>query len=268
MKKIFWIVILCIFLIDIDVSASTKTYTRTKDNLLVPENVEVNEDNINSILNTKAVDSKEKIYDFAQILTKKEEEALYKNMKEYIKESDVDLVFLTEKNVGDMYPTDYMKNFYDYNMFKKNGIIFLVLMDVKEVKIFMITTGNITDFYTEERIEDILRYVYDSFDTKKYYEGFDTYIKIVHGFYKMELKEGGTLKIDDGGNVVKTFPWIDIVILSITVTFIIVFISFYLFDNKTAKVLEVKNNDVVEINKESEEFLGDDVIKTEKKPKN
>ena len=132
----------------------------------------------------------------------------------------------------------------------------------------MITTGDVTDFYNNERIGDILKYVYNNFSEAKYYDGFDTYVKIVQGYYKMQLEEGGYLKIDDEGNIIKTLPWGDIIILSITLTFIIMFTMFYLFNTKNNDSVLTKKetfNNNLNVRKLGKEFLGESVLK---RPKN
>ena len=79
MRKVCYlllIVILFSFCI-VPVSASTNTFSRTEDNLLVSSDITVTSQNIDNILNTPAVDASEKVYDFAELLTLSEEEKLY-----------------------------------------------------------------------------------------------------------------------------------------------------------------------------------------------
>lgn len=63
-KYLLLIVILFGFCI-IPVSASTNTFTRTEDNLLVSPDITVTSQNLDNILGTPAVDASEKVYDFA-----------------------------------------------------------------------------------------------------------------------------------------------------------------------------------------------------------
>ena len=49
------------------VSASTNTNTRTEDNYLINDWIEVTDSNRGNILNTPAVNAEEKIYDFADL---------------------------------------------------------------------------------------------------------------------------------------------------------------------------------------------------------
>ena len=129
MKKIFLSIIIFLGSVNV-VFASTKTYERTTDNLRIPNNVVVNEENINYILNTKAVDANEKIYDFADILTEKEETNLYKDIDNFVKDTTLDLIILTEKGNLNLDNANYAFNFYPMFMKKKfipSPIPFLLL---------------------------------------------------------------------------------------------------------------------------------------------
>ena len=132
MKKA--ILILICFLSSLDVAlASTKTYERTKDNLRVPSSVTVNSENIDYILNTKAVDASEKIYDYAALLSDKEEEEIFEKIRKFINDSSIDLVIITEKDYQ-ITPVAYAYNFYDYNNFKKEGLIFFIFICLQQEK--------------------------------------------------------------------------------------------------------------------------------------
>ena len=66
-------------------------------------------------------------------------------------------------------------------------------------------------------------YVYKDIAGGSYYKAVDDYIKILDGFYRMN---DGNYKVDKEGRVVKSIPWIEIVVLSVALTFIIVVILF------------------------------------------
>ncbi len=249
MKKFLFIII---FILNINtVYASTKTYNRTIDNLKVPDNIEVTDNNINAILDTKAVNEKEKIYDYANILTETQEEKVYKKITKFIKESNIDIVIITEKEkLPD--PANYAFNFYDYNYFKPNGLIFLINLVDNKTNIYMWTSGNVTKTYNSKRIEAILKYEYDLFLNKKYYKGIDNFVKVVHSYYIAD-KEGTLVRMNKKGNVIKTIPWFDIFILSVALTFIL---SFFL--NKKVSVNRVDYQRYLvkqDITLESEELI-------------
>lgn len=202
------------------VFASTKIYERTKDNLLVPDSVTVNDENINYILNTKAVDESEKIYDYADLFTDKEEAKIFSAVKKYIEDTSTDLIILTEKDIDNKDLTSYAFNFYDYNKFKKNGLIFFIYEEDKKINIYMWTSGDSYKIYTEKTIQDILEYIHPFFNEKKYYKGTSDFVKIVHNFYSANEK-GRVVKINSKGEVVNDIPWLDLIIIFVSLTFII-----------------------------------------------
>lgn len=264
-KLIFLNIIVISFLFfKLDVYATVKTYDRTEQNLLIPDSVIVTENNKKAILDTPAVDSSDKIYDFAEVLTTKEEEKLLKNMKNFIDESNMDLIFLTAQDTNSYSIEDYVYQFYDYNSFNKNGLIFFVLVG-SENHIFMGTSGNINQYYSSERINQILEYVIKYIDKKEYYEGFDVYTKIVKGFYNID--NGAKVNIKNNGEVVKTVSWLNILIFSLAATFIIVFFSVhFIIKNKNIKYIrKYIDGNTFFINKELEVCIGTNIEKEEKK---
>lgn len=260
MRKI--VLILICFLSFFDVAlASTKTYERTKDNLRVPSSVTVNSENIDYIFNTKAVDALEKIYDYAALLNDKEEKEIYEKIKKFIDDSQMDLVIITEKDYLQITPVAYAYNFYDYNDFKKNGLIFFLQMIDNNYNIYLFTSGEVFNIYTEKRIQDILEYVHTYFENKEYFEGMDSFVKIVHSFYIAD-KKGESVKINKNGEVVKSIPWIDLVVLSLAITFIIMYLLLKKKNISKNININIKRKNI-ELNK-NQEYIDRLVLKKEK----
>ena len=94
-KKIFIIISLVLFCFTINVDASTKTYERTNDNLLVPDYIEVTDSNRSNVLLTPAVNADEKIYDYADLFSDSEEDKLYEQVKKFYDNTNYDLAVVT-----------------------------------------------------------------------------------------------------------------------------------------------------------------------------
>ena len=185
------------FLLGINVNATNKTYPRTNNNLLLPKDVVVTDDNLQHILNTPAVDSKEKVYDFADVLSDPEEEKILKSIKKFIKSSGYDSVVVTTNNLNGYKMTDYSYNFYDYNDFKDNGLIFVIFVNESNPEIFMTTNSLSTDadvykiYNKDDRVKQTLAYVYKDVQNKEYYSAVDKYLTVVQGFYDLEKGSNG-----------------------------------------------------------------------------
>ncbi len=225
-KKIILFIVLCL---PFSVFASTKTFTRTPEKPLTPPDVIVDNNYLSIILKTPAVDSSEKLYDFADLYTDKEEEKLLDQIKLYIDSSKIDLAIVTTKDLCGFTISDYAYHFYDFNDFKREGIIFVIYVDEQESSIYMANngdeTGTVFTLYNDSVVKKTLHYVYKDIKTKNYYSATDNFIKILQGFYNLD--HNGNYRINKSGEIVEEIPWIEIIILGVTLTFIIDMIFIY-----------------------------------------
>ena len=238
--KFFIVIILMVLFANIDCYASVDTFERTDSNLRVPDSITVNSSNIRDIKNTPSVSSSEKIYDYADLLTVKEEEKLYKKISEFINKNDVDLIILTTNNLNNYSIDDYTYNFYCYNYFNKNAVVFTIYNNTVEPVIYMYNNGDkVASIFTDDVINEILEYVYQNIDTGNYYKAISDYVKIVEGFY--DIDGSGSYKVDDFGNLVRQIPWIEIIILSGCLTFVTISWFIYMIKSKN-KNSNIPNN--------------------------
>ena len=249
MKKINYLIVILVafFVVSVNCNASTNTYTRSTDNLLLPSDVKADSSNINAIMNTPAVAASEKIYDFANLIDDSREGALTNKILEFGKESDMDIVIVTTSDLRGFQIPEYTYNFYDYNDFKTNGVILVIYAPGgKNPEIFMGNSGledsYIFTIYTESRVNQTLSYVYNGYiKDRAYYDACDKYIDIIKGFYAT-YSEKGVTENNDG-----SIRWIEIIILSVAVAFIanLLFIfrlSKYKVTSKKGEVMDKKVN--------------------------
>ena len=218
------VIVITLFLFKYDCFASTNTYVRTNDNLRVPSDVKVDNDNYNDIIKTPSVSSSEKVYDFAEILSVEDEELLFENLSTYSKKTKYDAVIVTTSDLHEFDISDYAFNFYDYNDFKNEGVIFVIYTGEPEVSIYMANSGptssELFQIYNEKMIQSTLEYLYkNSISKQKYFEGCNNFIIIINEFYNR--KASGNYEVDKNGNIVKTVPILEILIIAAASTFII-----------------------------------------------
>lgn len=244
MKKlnILIIIIISLFFTSIDCFAKVKTYTRTEKDYLVPSDVKVVESNKNDILNTPAVSEKDMIYDFADLLTEKQKNELFDKIDTFSKKSGLDVVIVLTNDMNGFGILNYAYNFYDYNDFNEDGIVFVISIANKEPEIFMGNCGDKDDpnakaisIYTDDRVNETLAYVYQNISEGKYYDALNDYLKIVDGYYDIDNNGGGVYKVDKGGNLVKSIPWIDIFVLAVALSFIIISVFIFLIKGRNKK---------------------------------
>jgi len=253
----YFILFVVLFLgADFNCLAVENNYVRSRDNLQVPDDVLIDGSNLESILKTPAVSSKAKIYDYASLIGVEDEAKLYKKINQFIKDSNIDCAIVTTRDLNGFTLEEFTYNFYDYNHFLNDGIIFVIYMHEDEAIIYMGNSGDrdgqVFEIYTNQRINQTLAYVYKDISVGKYVKAIDDYLEIVDGFYK--INTSGNYEVNDSGRVVKHIPWIEISVLSIAMTFICMFLF-------VRKVNSIKNWDKVLANNLNFKTL---IIKTDR----
>ena len=228
MRKVCYlllIVILFSFCI-VPVSASTNTFSRTEDNLLVSSDITVTSQNIDNILNTPAVDASEKVYDFAELLTLSEEEKLYHQVEQFMDSANLDLAIVTISENNKLNAREYADDFYDYNGFgtdsEHSGVLFLVDMDTREI--YMSTTGKATSLYSDYRIDMTLDAISQEFSNQNYYQGITKFVTILKNYDTIGLPSNKDSKyaIGDDGEVYREFPWLIVLGVPFAITAIVI----------------------------------------------
>lgn len=247
----------------IDTFASTRVNIRTEQNYLVPDDVIITESNKWNIMNTPAIDASEKVYDFGNLLTDKEEEKLYREIKNVIDSSSLDFAIVTISENVKKSARDYAHDFYDYNMFNKDGLLFLIDMDTREI--YMSTKGSAVSLFPDSRMAPILENVYGKVASKNYYSACSTFVTSIGQFIGIgEADINEDIVVNDDGTVSKNLHLLEIFIFSLIGTGIIIFIMISM--NKMVNVAtssrEFLNKETMKIENVSETFLGSHVSKT------
>ena len=244
MKNLRWIMIFIFFFFSfyINCYASVNTYQRSVDNLLVPDDVEIDSSHIQDVLNTPAVAASEKIYDFADLYDDNDEFHLMRVLYQFIEESGIDAVIVTTRNLNDFIISDYGAHFYDYNDFRDEGVLFVIYLGNYEPQIFIgkngKNSGKVFETFTDERIQQISQYIYPDIKNENYYMATQNYLKLVRSFWVLE--HDGNYRITESGEVVKELPWILIIIVSFGLTVLIMLLLYSLIRNNNK--IKLKDN--------------------------
>ena len=234
MKKIKQLIIiaLCIFINTTTVFASTKTYERTQEN-----NYGINKTlphaNITIAKKIPLVNVNEKIYDYADILTEEEEKQAYTMIENFIKKTQMDMVFVSiNEDFTHKQVEDFACDFYDYNDFgidfqNYSGLI-LVRNNSKYVngkKYYYIATSGLARLYYADggRLENILDDIFDYFNNDNYLEGINIFVQKSISYYEKgyEYKYKNAY-IDENGDIKYTYqvPYIACTIVASVITLI------------------------------------------------
>ncbi|MBR2713092.1 MAG: TPM domain-containing protein [Bacilli bacterium] len=206
MKKIRLLIIaLLLFVFIPTVDASTNTIERNYGN-----NYGVNKkwnmsdsEKLNRAKKSKYVDASEKIYDFSNILTDREEELLLEKIKPMIEEYKMDIVILTDSlsYTRDSENEDFACDFYDYNDFgidfnDYSGVIFFRNTNSSDPYYAMYSFGEAEKYYSSEIIDKILDNVYYDISGKRYYSGLNRWLDYLKQFHTSVI---GTEKDEEYG---------------------------------------------------------------------
>lgn len=247
MKKKYLIFIIIISLIIPNiVKASTNTYERTNENLRLPDKVEYKTSMYDNIINTPSIDSSEKIYDFADIFTEKEEQELYNETKSFIDNTTLDLAIVTIDYNPKESTKEYADDFYDYNDFNLNGLVYVI--DMYNREFYISTSGIALLYYDNIRIENTLTSMDNSMYNARYKESATIMINHLSSYYEQGYSSNSNKYTIDNGVVVYKTPYLILIIISLVVATI------------TTLIL-AKRNKPVKLSKDSNLYLSKNNIK-------
>ena len=255
LRYLIFILIACISFNITEVFAYVETYERTPDNYRVPEYIEVHGGNIDNVMSTPSVDEKKKVYDFAGVFTDDVEEVdLYNEIMKYKKRTNYEMVIVaTDNNNGKSFK-DYAWDFYDYNYFEKDGILFLI--DLQSRKYYVTTSGKAIDSYTDEECYYIEDELYDCMVDGDYYEAASYFITLAD--YYVDNNNSNFSEYQSVGS-----RWFKVIIFSTIGTIIVIVIMAFMnrMVKKANSSRSYLNNDTKDIRTISDMFLGSSVSK-------
>ena len=256
-RKLLFFILLLLIISILPVYAKPETYDRnTLEDYGVRKNWVINENNLNNVLRTYAVNASEKIYDFSEILTEDEEKQLRDKIDAFEKKHHMELIILTDsyeypeslKNscysdtIADQeifrINDEYAADFYDYNDFgmdyNMSGI--LIFRNTAIDPCFdamyydMYTFGNAQLYFDQSRYDTVLDAIFDDLHSENYLSGFESFISKVD--YYVTSGKPSALEhyyVDQSGYLQKLpatyhVPWGMCSIVSGVITLIIILI--------------------------------------------
>ena len=254
MKKIF-VLFISLFLLVLPVYASTNTYSRTTTDLKVPKKIKYKSSMEHNVLLTPSVNTNEKIYDFAELLTEEEEKQLYDKVKEFIANTNLDLAIVTiNTNVKDS-TQEYADDFYDYNDFSIDGLAFVI--DMQNRIFYISTAGKAMLYYDDYRIEYILSALDQEMYNHEYFNACNTLISQLTEYYNNGFSDNADKYVVIGTQIYRKTPYLllsIIAVVSATIGTLILALR-----NKKIKLATNSNdyfdNKSFEITKDTKEFI-------------
>ena len=122
------------------------------------------------------------VNDYADLLSESEELQLNKKLLAFKNRYGLDAVIVTTKSTNGMNIGDYADDFYDYNGYGKDGILFV--LDMNERSWWFSTKGKGSVYFTDYGIDEIVDDMIDDLKRGDYYDAFDTFADDVEKFTK------------------------------------------------------------------------------------
>ena len=147
----------------------------------------------------------------------------------------------------------YADDFYDYNEFgigsRHSGVLFLA--DMKTRTIYMTTTGDAMDMYSDYRIEQIMDAIYQEFTNQNYYDGIAKFMTILENYDTIGIanNKDSHYVISDDGSVVRDIPWLFLIGGPLLITGIVMAIM-------------ISRNKLVRVATSSREYLDKKTLQT------
>lgn len=139
------------------------------------------------------------VTDDADILTDEEEVLLEEKIDNIRKTLDYDIVIHTTETFDNKSKVAYADDYYDYNGFSKDGMIFVVNMVSRDF--YTSTCGIGIDTFTDDVLEEIEKTVQPYLSSGEYYKAFDNYLNQCrdelsnHSIKNSIFREDAVLKI-------------------------------------------------------------------------
>ena len=172
-KRNLFILFVLLVLCPSFVLASTNTKNREDAENYGVTKFEVTNEKKQYVLKTPYVDESEKIYDFSEILSEEDESKILEEIREFNEKTDFDLVILTKDLTYsyDKENEDYAADFYDFNNFSNDGILFFRNTYSSDPYFDIYSFGDAQLYFYDTRLNNILDDIFDDIHEGNYYEG-------------------------------------------------------------------------------------------------
>lgn len=114
------------------------------------------------------------IFDNVGLLSDQEISMLENHAQELTDRYQIDIVILTVDSLNGSYARDYADDFYDYNGFRNDGILFLLAMSEREW--YISTSGSAIQLISDNEVDYLADATISDISYGYYYDGFESYL--------------------------------------------------------------------------------------------
>lgn len=131
------------------------------------------------------------VVDDANLLSKDERNNLIESIEVFRTQYNMDVVIVTSNDLGGKKTKDYADDYYDYNGYglgdNKSGLLLLIDMDDREV--WISTTGDSIEYFTDNRIESIINDVTKYLSNEEYFDACNIFLTDIQYYINKGIPE-------------------------------------------------------------------------------
>lgn len=132
------------------------------------------------------------VVDDAKLLSQDERNRLIESIEEFRKEYNMDAVIVTSNDLQGKKIRDYADDYYDFNGYglgeNKSGL--LLLIDMDDRKIWISTTGDAIQYFTDDRIESIINDISKYLSNGEYFDACNVFLTDIKQYINNGISEG------------------------------------------------------------------------------
>ena len=134
------------------------------------------------------------VNDYADLLSDREEENLYVKLRKVSDKYGIDTVVVTTNSTNGKSIENYADDFYDYNGYKTDGVMFVIDMGQREI--YIQTNGRCMKLITDYGIDTIFDHMMSDLSNGNYYNAFMTFASDADSLMKSG-ESGNIIDVDN-----------------------------------------------------------------------
>ncbi|WP_133015534.1 TPM domain-containing protein [Clostridium cuniculi] len=132
------------------------------------------------------------VVDEAKLLSQDERDKLREDIEKFRESYNIDAVIVTTNDLQGKNTMDYADDYYDYNGYglgdNKSGI--LLLIDMNDRKIWISTSGDAIEYFTDNRIDSIISDISKYLRNEEYFDACNIFLTDIQYYIDSGIPEG------------------------------------------------------------------------------
>ena len=186
------------------------------------------------------------VVDEAKLLSQDERDKLIEDIEKFRENYNIDAVIVTANDLQGKNTMDYADDYYDYNGYglgdNKSGI--LLLIDMNDRKIWISTSGDAIEYFTDNRIDSIISDISKYLSNEEYFDACNIFLTDIQYYIDSGIPEGQYTYSEEENTLKIVLIALGVAAVVAGVTCIVV-VNSYKNSKSVSSVNYVDNNSIV-----------------------